>query len=143
MSAPDLFISEITPDEIAAGFSVREVANPDVPAPGRRPTVLAVVQTWGDPSHRLVKTCGRNGRVVFQLQAFGRSRAHAGPVGWFAERFWPGCYGPAWVIDRLREYIGRAEYQALIDLHVPSGDEHPPLPEGPGATATNPVAVAG
>src|SRR5262245_57942537 len=144
MSTPDLFVSEITPDEIAAGFAVGHVASPGPPAPGRRPTVPAVVHSWGDPSHRLIKTRGRNGQVVFQLQAFGRSRARAGPLAWFAERFWPGQYGPVWVIDRLREYIDRADYQALIDLHVPSQEEEsPPPPEDSGVTTSGPVAVAG
>ena len=144
MSTPDLFVSEITPDEIAAGFAVYHVDNPEGPAPGRRPTVPAVVYSWDDPSHRLIKTRGRNGQIVFQLQAFGRSRARAGPLGWFAERFWPGQYGPIWVIDRLREYIDRLEYQALIDLHVPTRDEErPPPPEGSGVAASGPLAVAG
>jgi len=144
MSTPDLYISEITSDEIAAGFAVCPVDNPEPPAPGRRPTVPAVVYAWGDTSHRLIKTRGRNGQLVFQLQAFGRSRARAGPLGWFAERFWPAQYGPAWVIDRLREYIGQAQYQPLIDLHVPSPEEDsPPPPVGSGVTASGPVAVAG
>jgi hypothetical protein len=144
MSTPDLFVSEIAPDEIAAGFTVCHVANPEPPAPGRQPTVPAVVHSWGDPSHRLIKTHGRNGLVVFQLQAFGRSRARAGPLAWFAERYWPGHYGPVWVIDRLREHIDRAEYQALIDLHVPSQDEEwPNPPEGSGMTTSGPVAVSG
>ena len=64
-------------------------------------------------------------------------------MAWFAERFWPGCYGAAWVIDRLREYIGRPEYQALIDLHVPSRDADWPAPAGPGVAASGPVAMAG
>jgi hypothetical protein len=116
VSAPDLFLSDLTPDEAAAGFSVCPVGNPDVGPP----TVPAVVHTWGDPSHRLVKTRGRDG-AVFQLQAFGRPRAGAGtgPVGWYAERYWPARYGPAWVLDRLREHLGRPAYRALIDLRVP------------------------
>ena len=44
------------------------------------------------------------------------------PAEWHAERFWPACYGPAWVLDRLREYVGRAGYRPLIDLDVPPAD---------------------
>jgi hypothetical protein len=116
MSAPDLFLSDLTPDEAAAGFAVRRVDHPDGPPA----TVPAAVHTWGDPSHRLVKTRGRGGEVVFQLQAFGRRRTGAGPVGWHPERYWPGRYGPAWVLERLREHLDRPRYAALIDLHVPA-----------------------
>jgi hypothetical protein len=121
MSAPDLYLSDLTPEEADAGFRVRPVEHPD----GLPATVPAAVHTWGDPSHRLVKTRGRDG-VVFQLQAFGRRRAGAGtgPVGWYAERYWPGRYGTAWVLDRLREYLGQPRYAALIDLHVPAGGDH-------------------
>lgn len=120
MSPPDLYLSDLTPEEAALGFSVGRVDHPDGPPA----TVPAVVHVWGDPSHRLVKTRGRDG-VVYQLQAFGRRPA--GAVGWYAERYWPGRYGPAWVLDRLREHLGRPRYRALIDLHVPPADGNPPV----------------
>lgn len=120
MSAPLVFDSDLTPEEAAAGFVVRPVGHPD----GLPTTVPAAVYTWGDPSHRLVKTRGRDG-VVFQLQAFGRRRAAAGSPGWFAERYWPGRYGPGWVLDRLREHLGRPRYAALIDLDVPPAEAAP------------------
>src|SRR5207248_3807326 len=104
----------LTPEEGAAGFAVRPVGHPDGPPA----TVPAAVYAWGDPSHRLVKTRGRDG-VVFQLQAFGRRRAGSAAVGWHAERYWPGRYGTAWVVDRLREHLGRPGYRPLIDLQVP------------------------
>ena len=116
-------MSDLTPEEAAAGFAIGRVGHPDGPPA----TVPAVVLTWGDPSHRLVKTRHRDA-IVFQLQAFGRGRAGAGagPVGWFAERFWPGRYGPDWVLERLREHLGRPRYRPLIDLHVPPVGEDPP-----------------
>ena len=137
MTSLDMFRSEITPDEVEAGFSVCEVRHPDANLPA-----LSVVHTWGDPSHRLVKMHGRDGRIVFQLQAFGRPKLGVGPLGWMPERYWPGSYGPNWVIDRLREHVGRAGYQALIELHVPAGNESFPTPEGPGTMELGPVAVA-
>jgi hypothetical protein len=125
VSVPDLFVSDLTPEEAAAGFAVRPVGHPDGPPA----TVPAVVFTWGDPSHRLVKTRGWDG-AVFQLQAFGRRRAGKGdgPVGWYAERYWPARYGLDWVLDRLREYVGRPGYRALIDLSVPTGEADWPAP---------------
>lgn len=126
MSAPDLFVSDLTAEEAAAGFAVCPVGHPDGPPA----TVPAAVHTWGDPSHRLVKTRGRDG-IVFQLQAFGRPPAGARPLGWYAERFWPGRYGPGWVLDRLREHLGRPRYRALIDLCVPPADADPPAPAAP------------
>ena len=119
MTPPDQFPSELTLDEAAAGFAVLSVEHPDGPPA----TVPAVVHTWGDPSHRLVKTRGRDGRIVFQLQAFGRARRAAGPPRWTAERYWPGGYGTAWVLDRLREHVGRPGYAALVELDVPPGPE--------------------
>ena len=62
-------------------------------------------------------------------------------LGWLPERYWPGSYGPGWVIEQLREHVGRPGYQALIELHVPAGDESCPTPEGPGRTKLGPVAV--
>lgn len=118
MSTPTVFLPDLTADEAAAGFDVGHVEHPDGPAA----LVPAVTRRWGDPSHRLVKTRGRDGTVVFQLQAFGRRAGGAGPAGWHAERFWPGCYGPVWVLDRLREYVGRASYRPLITLDVPPAD---------------------
>lgn len=129
MSVPQLFISDLTPEEAAAGFEVRQVRHPD----GLPATVTVAVLTWGDASHRLVKTRGRDG-IVFQLQAFGRRRARVGPDGWYAERYWPSQYGLGWVLDRLREHLGRTRYAALIELHVPPAEEAvsgPPAPAGP------------
>ena len=82
---------------------------------------------------------GRDGRTVFQLQAFGRPRSGVGPPGWFAERYWPAIYGPAWVIDRLREHVGRPGYEALIELHEATGDEewHPPAGSATDATGSD------
>jgi hypothetical protein len=132
VSVPDLFVSDLTPEEAAAGFTVGRVGHPDGPPA----TLPAVVLAWGDPSHRLVKTRHRDG-IVFQLQAFGRGRAGAGtgPVGWFAERFWPGRYGPDWVLDRLREHLSLPRYRALIDVHVPPAAEDLPA-VGPTAVVT-------
>ena len=78
MSVQDVFVSDLTAEEAAAGFAVCPVEHPD----GSAAVVPAVTHTWGDPSHRLVKTRGRDG-AVFQLQAFGRRRAGAGngPLG--------------------------------------------------------------
>jgi hypothetical protein len=128
MSAPELFLSDLTPEEAGAGFSVRRVGHPD----GLPTTVSAAVYTWGDPSHRLVKTRWRDG-IVFQLQAFGRRRAGAGmgPFGWYAERYWPGRYGTDWVLARLREYVGRPGYRPLIDIQVPPVDVVAPAPAAP------------
>ena len=67
MSVPNLFVADLTHDESAAGFAVRPVGDPDRPPA----TIPAAIYAWGDPSHRLVKTRGREG-IVFQLQAFGR-----------------------------------------------------------------------
>ena len=139
MSAPNLYVAEITPDEILAGFSVRKLLNPD----GPQAAVLSVTHTWGDPSHRLVKTRGRDGRIIFQLQAFGRPRSRVGPPEWYAERHWPERYGPAWVIDRLREHVNRPNYKALIDLHIPSGDESWPVVQGSSTMEFGLIAVAG
>jgi hypothetical protein len=121
VSVPDLYVADLTPDEAAAGFAVRPIGHPDGPPA----TAPAVVYTWGDPSHRLVKTCRREG-IVFQLQAFGLRLAGAGPAGWFAERYWPGQYGLAWMLDRLREYMGRPGYRPLIDVRIPPADAIPP-----------------
>jgi len=142
MTALDMIVSEVTPDEIAAGFSIREVRHPDGHSPGGRATALSVVHTWGDPSHRLIKMLARDGRTVFQLQAFGRPRSGLGPFGWFPARYWPARYGPAWVIEQLREHVGRPGYQALIELHVPTGDENWPTPAGPGRTEQAPAVAA-
>jgi hypothetical protein len=135
MSVLGLYLSDVTPDEAAAGFGVCAVAHPD----GASAAVPAVVYTWGDPSHRLVKTSGRDGQVIFQLQAFGRRKGD-GPPGWFAERFWPGQYGPTWVLVRLREHIGRPEYAALIELHIPLGDDGLPAPAALEVTVSGPSA---
>jgi hypothetical protein len=132
MSAPDLYIAEITPDEATAGFAVQPIEHPDGPPAG----VPVAVHGWGDPAHRLIKTRGRDG-VVFQLQAFGRRRSGAGPVGWFAERYWPGRYGIGWVLDRLREHVGRPGYRALIDLHVPPAG-YDAVPDNPASTPLAP-----
>lgn len=130
LSTPDLYVSDLTPEEAAVGFTLGRVGHPDGPPA----TVPAVVHAWGDPSHRVVKTRGRDG-IVYQLQAFGRRPA--GPPGWFAERFWPGRYGVAWVLDRLREHLGRPRYRALIDLHVPPADGAPPaVPDSTTLVAT-------
>jgi hypothetical protein len=126
MSTPIMFVPDLTAEEAAAGFDVGQVEHPD----GSPALVPAVTRSWGDPSHRLVKTRGRDGTVVFQLQAFGRRHRGAGPAGWHAERYWPGCYGPAWVLDRLREYVGRAGYRPLIDLHVPPATGDAAVPAG-------------
>ena len=141
MTALDMFVSEVTSDEVAAGFSVREVWHPDRHLPGGRATALSVAHTWGDSSHRLVKKNGRDGRTISQLQPFGRHRSGVGPVGWFPERYWPARYGPAWVIDRLRDHLGRAEYQALIELHVPTDDENDPIPAHSARTEVEPMAA--
>jgi hypothetical protein len=130
VSVTDLFVAELTPEEAAAGFEVRQVGHPD----GRPATVPAAVHPCGDPSHRLVKTLGRDGAVVFQLQAFGR-RTGAGPLDWYAERFWPGRYGPGWVLDRLQEHMGRPRYRALIDLHVPPVNPESSAPAVPSELA--------
>jgi hypothetical protein len=135
MSTPIVFVPDLTAEEAAAGFAVGQVDHPDGPPA----LVPAVTRSWGDPSHRLVKTRGRDGGIVFQLQAFGRRPDGARPVAWHAERFWPGCYGPAWVLDRLREYVGRASYRPLIDLHVPPADGAPPVP----AASLVPAGAAG
>lgn len=130
MSAPAVFVSDLTPDEAAAGFVVCRVGHPDGPPA----TVPVAVYHWGDPAHRLVKMRGRDGHVAFQLQAFGRTRFGAGPLGWFAERYWPARYGTGWVLDRLREHVGRPGYRALIELHVPPGDGDEPDGPDPGET---------
>ena len=134
MSTPDLYLSDLTAEESDLGFAVGEVDHPDGPPA----TVPAVVHAWGDPSHRVVKTRGRDGSV-YQLQAFGRRPAPAGPLGWYAERYWPGRYGVAWVLDRLREHLGWPRYRALIDLHVPPAGADPAV----SAVSALPVAVAG
>jgi hypothetical protein len=126
MSAPGLYVSEVTAEEEAAGFAVRPVEHPE----GLPDAVPAAVHTWGDPSHRLVKTRGRDGQVVFQLQAFGR-RAGAESAGWAAERYWPGRYGPAWVLDRLREHLGRPSYAPLMELSAPPAQADEPTLAGP------------
>lgn len=118
MGVPHVFVSDLTPEEAAAGFVVRPVGHPD----GLPTTVSAAVHAWGDPSHRLVKMRCRDG-IVFQLQAFGRRRAAVGPPGWYPERYWPSRYGPGWVLDRLQEHLGRPRYTALIELQVPPADE--------------------
>jgi hypothetical protein len=110
MSAPDLYVTDLTPEEAAAGFAVCSVGRPDSPT--------AAIYTWGDPCHRLVKTRGRDG-VIFQLQAFGLHPRAGGQAGWHAERHWPALYGPGWVLDRLREHLGRRGYRPLIELQVP------------------------
>ena len=122
MSTPDLYLSDLTAEEADLGFVLDRVDHPDGPPA----TVPAVVYAWGDPSHRLVKTRGRDG-VVYQLQAFGRRPGGAGRPGWYAERYWPGRYGVARVLDHLREHLGRPRYRALIDLHVPPDDDNPPV----------------
>jgi hypothetical protein len=129
----DKFATEVTADEAAAGFSVCTVRDSD------GMTSLSVIHSWGDPSHRLVKMHGREGRTAFQLQAFGRPRSGVGPPGWFAERYWPAIYGPTWVIDRLREHVGRPGYEALIELHEPAQDEgwHAPAGSGTGSTGSD------
>jgi hypothetical protein len=81
----------------------------------------------------VVKTRGRDG-VVFQLQAFGRHPRGPVAAGWYAERYWPARYGPAWVLARLREYLGRPSYRPLIPLAVP--------PAVAVAVAAAPVAEA-
>lgn len=121
MSTPTVFLADLTPDERAAGFTVAQVGHPG----GLSVTVPAVTHRWGDQSHRLVKTRGRAGDVVFQLQAFGRRPGGAGALGWHAERFWPGGYGPGRVLDRLREHVGRAGYRPLIELHIAPTDDDP------------------
>jgi hypothetical protein len=141
MTALDMFVSEVTSDEVAAGFSSCEVRLPDGHLRGGGETALLVVHSWGDPSHRLVKMQARDGRIVFQLQAFGRPRSGIGPVGWFPERHWPGHYGAGWVIDRLREHVTRAEYQALIELHVPTGHENCPTSADSARTEAQPAAA--
>jgi hypothetical protein len=125
MSLLDVFEAELTPEEAEAGFAVGPVNRPDG-VPG---TIPAAIHTWGDPSHRLVKTRGRYG-PVFQLQAFGRRRTGtpAGGANWLAERYWPARYGLAWVLDRLREHLGRPQYRPLIDLDVPSAVAGPQTP---------------
>jgi hypothetical protein len=131
MSTITLFLADLTPEEKAVGFDVARVSHPDgVPA-----SVLAVTHRWGDQSHRLVKTRGRDGGVVFQLQAFGRRLGGAGALGWHAERFWPGGYGPGWVLDRLREHVGRAGYRPLIELHIEPADDDPTAPPTPVVVA--------
>jgi hypothetical protein len=129
----DKFATEVTAEEAAAGFSV--CRDPDRISADHT-TALSVIHSWGDPSHRLVKMLGRDGRTVFQLQAFGRPRSSAGPPGWFAERYWPATYGPAWVIDQLREHFGRPGYEALIELHEAGGDEESHAPAGSRTDAT-------
>jgi|GEM_PF-5845714 len=124
MTPLTMFVSEVTADEVAAGFSVRKIRPPNGQLPEVGQTALSVIHTWGDPSHRLVKMQGRDGRTVFQLQAFGRPRLGVGPLTWFPERYWPASYGPAWVIDQLREHVGRPGYQALIELHIPTREEN-------------------
>jgi hypothetical protein len=124
MTPLTMFVSEVTADEVAAGFSVCKVRPPNGHLPEEGATALSVVHTWGDPSHRLVKMKGRDGRTVFQLQAFGRPRLAVGPPTWFPERYWPASYGPAWVINQLREHVGRPGYQALIELHIPTREEN-------------------
>ena len=128
MSAPIVFVPDLTAEEAAAGFAVGQVEHPDGPPA----LVPAVTRSWGDPSHRLVKTRGRNGGIVFQLQAFGR-QGGTRPLAWHAERYWPGCYGPVWVLDRLREYLGRVNYRPLIDLQVPPADGGRAVLAGPPA----------
>jgi hypothetical protein len=137
VSVQDVFVSDLTLEESAAGFAVCPVEHPD----GSAATVPAVLHAWGDPCHRLVKTRGRDG-AVFQLQAFGRRRAGAGngPLGWYAERYWPARYGTAWVLDRLREYLGRPRYRPVIDLHLPPTDTVPPTAPVPPPAAV-PVAA--
>src|SRR5262245_53561033 len=132
MLPPDQFATDATDDEVAAGFSVRTDQEPDGRTSGGPATGISVMHSWGDPCHRLVKMHGRDGRTIFQLQAFGRPRSGVGPLRWFAERYWPAIYGPAWVIDRLREHVGRPGYEALIELHEPASDEIWPAPAGSG-----------
>jgi hypothetical protein len=134
MSTTDRFVSELTPEEKAVGFDVAQVGHPD----GLSVTIPAVTHRWGDQSHRLVKTRGRDGGVVFQLQAFGRRPGGIGPLGWHAERFWPGCYGPGWVLDRLWEHVGRAGYRPLIELHAAPAENDPAVPAGPVVVVTSP-----
>jgi hypothetical protein len=116
MSAPDLYVTDLSPEEAAAGFVVIPVGASDQPT--------AAVYAWGDPSHRLVKTRGRDG-IVFQLQAFGLHPRAAGAADWHAERHWPGQYGPGWVLERLREHLGRRGYRPLVELQVPADDAAP------------------
>jgi len=113
MSAPDLYVADVSPEEAAAGFAVCRLGS----AGGQ----AAAVYAWGDPSHRLVKTRGRDG-IIFQLQAFGRHPRVGGLADWYAERHWPGGYGPAWALARLREHLGRRGYRPLIELQVPAED---------------------
>jgi hypothetical protein len=131
MSLADLYVADITAEEVEAGFVVAQVGHPG----GLPVTVPAVVYCCADPSHRLIKTRGRDG-IVFQLQAFGRPPSGARPVGWYAERYWPGGYGVGWVLDRLREHLGRPRYRALIDLHVPLIDDDPSVGSVPAAAGT-------
>jgi hypothetical protein len=126
MSVPDLYLADLTPEEAAAGFVVRPVGHPH----GLPTLVPAVTRACGDPSHRLVKTRGRDG-VVYQLQAFGRPPSGGRPADWYAERYWPGRYGILWVLDRLREHLGRPRYTPLIDLHVPPDDSQPAVAASP------------
>jgi hypothetical protein len=113
----DVYLAELTSDEAVIGFTVHSIAHPA----GLPVTISAVAYIWGDPSHRLIKTRGRDG-IVYQLQAFGRRSTGNGTLDWFVERYWPGCYGPRWVLDRLLEHIGRPGYRPLIELHIPPPD---------------------
>lgn len=47
MSAPDFFVSEITADELAAGFRVEDIKNPDAHRAGQPPRMKSVVYRWG------------------------------------------------------------------------------------------------
>lgn len=133
---PIVYESEITPEEAAVGFAVEPVETPDGPTP----TVPVAALSWGDPSHRLLKTRGRDNEIVFQLQAFGRPRKGPGAVCWRAERFWPGRYGIGWVLARLHEYVDHPQYQALFELAVPAaagtGDPNVCRPPQPTAVAS-------
>jgi hypothetical protein len=130
MSTPTLYVADLSSEEAVAGFAVQLVGHPEG-LPGKVP---AVIYTWGDRSHRLVKTSGRVG-IVFQLQAFGRHPLGRSGPGWHAERYWPGLYGTAWVIDRLREHLGRPGYRPLFELVDPPDDTAEP------AVIGSPVAV--
>lgn len=120
LNASPLYLADLTPEEAAAGFAVRPVAHPD----GGPAVVPAAVLVWADPSHRVVKTSGRDG-PVFQLQAFGRHPRGPAAPAWYAERYWPARYGIAWVLDRLWEYLGRPGYRPLIPLVVPPAGSPP------------------
>jgi hypothetical protein len=123
VNVQDVYLADLTSDEAVVGFTVQSVAlRPDGP-----PVFVSVVAyIWGDPSHRLIKTCFREG-IVYQLQAYGRRLSGNGGPEWLAERFWPGRYGPRWVLERLQEHLGRSGYRPLIELHVPAPPSELPV----------------